>query len=66
MPIEAFHGSQVCKSPKDLAPVIEAIRAEGITSATGIAKALNERSIPTARGGKWQAVQVQRLELARR
>ena len=51
---------------KDLAPVIEAIRAEGITSATGIAKALNERGIPTSRGGKWQAVQVQRLERARR
>ena len=46
---------------EDLAPVIEAIRAQGITSATGIAKALNERRIPTARGGKWQAVQVQRL-----
>jgi DNA invertase Pin-like site-specific DNA recombinase len=46
---------------KDLAPVIEAIRAQGITSATGIAKALNERRIPTARAGKWQAVQVQRL-----
>jgi hypothetical protein len=48
----------------DLAPVIEAIRAQGITSATGIAKALNERGIPTARGGKWQAVQVQRLLMA--
>jgi hypothetical protein len=45
----------------DLAPVIEAIRAQGITSAEGIAKALNERKIPTARGGKWQAVQVLRL-----
>jgi len=51
---------------KDLAPVIEGIRAEGITSDTGIAKALNQRGIPTARGGKWQAVQVQRLERARR
>jgi DNA invertase Pin-like site-specific DNA recombinase len=49
---------------KDLAPVIEAIRAEGITSATGIAKALNERGIPSARRGKWQAVQVLRLERA--
>jgi hypothetical protein len=46
---------------KDPAPVIEAIRAEGITSATGIAKALNERGIPSARGGKWQAAQVLRL-----
>ena len=45
----------------DLMPVIDAIRAEGITSATGIAKALNERGIPTTRGGSWQAVQVQRM-----
>jgi DNA invertase Pin-like site-specific DNA recombinase len=35
---------------EDLAPVIEAIRAQGITSATGIARALNERGIPTAAG----------------
>src|SRR5436309_15661727 len=33
----------------------------GVTSMTGIASALNERGIPTARGGRWQAVQVQRL-----
>jgi hypothetical protein len=26
-----------------------------------IAKALNERRIPTTRGGRWQAVQVQRM-----
>lgn len=45
----------------DLAPLIEAIRAGGATSATAIAKALNDRGIPTARGGSWQAVQVQRL-----
>jgi DNA invertase Pin-like site-specific DNA recombinase len=47
------------------APVIEAIRAEGITSATGIAKALNERGIPTARSGKWQAVQGAEVRRAR-
>ena len=35
---------------KDLAPVVAAIRAEGITSATGIAKALNERGIPIGSG----------------
>jgi len=34
----------------DLIPVIEAIRAEGITSATGIAKVLNDRGLPTIRG----------------
>jgi DNA invertase Pin-like site-specific DNA recombinase len=45
----------------DLAPVIAAIREEGVTTATAIAKALNDRGIPTTRGGRWQAVQVQRL-----
>src|SRR6266481_4955102 len=45
----------------DLAPVIEAIRAEGVTSATGVAKALNERGIPTARRRKWHGDQVLRV-----
>jgi len=50
----------------DLLPVIEAIRAEGVNSFGGIAKALNQRGIPTARGGLWQAVQVQRAIQAAR
>ncbi|MFA6241328.1 MAG: recombinase family protein [Candidatus Hydrogenedentales bacterium] len=45
----------------DIMPIIEEIRTEGVTSANGIAKELNERCIPTARGGMWQAVTVQRL-----
>ena len=46
----------------DLAPVIASLRSEGITSATGLAKALTERGIPTARGGStWSTVQVQRV-----
>ena len=45
----------------DLLPIIEAIHAEGITSFGGIAKVLNDRGIPTARGSRWQAVQVQRV-----
>ncbi|WP_369695447.1 recombinase family protein [Jiella marina] len=45
----------------DLTPVIEDIRSEGISSMSAIAKALNERSFKTARGGQWQAVQVQRV-----
>jgi DNA invertase Pin-like site-specific DNA recombinase len=38
-----------------LAATIRAIRSEGVTSANGIAKALNERSIATPRGGVWTA-----------
>ncbi len=49
----------------DLAPVLAGLRAEGLTSATGLARALTERGIPTARGGAvWSAVQVQRVILA--
>lgn len=40
---------------------IQAIIDSGITSATAIAKALNERGIQTSKGGEWQAVQVQRV-----
>ncbi len=34
---------------------IAAIRATGVTSANGIAKALNDRHVATARGGLWTA-----------
>ena len=37
----------------DLAPIVREIQASGVTSARGIAKALNERGIPTPRGKAW-------------
>lgn len=47
---------------QDLTPILDDIRASGITSMNGIAKALSERRIPTPRGGKeWSAIQVKRL-----
>jgi DNA invertase Pin-like site-specific DNA recombinase len=47
---------------QDIRPVIDEIRAGGITSATGIARELTGREIPTPRGSsRWNAVQVQRL-----
>lgn len=46
----------------DLAPIIAAIRATGIASARGIAKALTDRGIETPRGGSaWSTTQVSRL-----
>jgi DNA invertase Pin-like site-specific DNA recombinase len=45
----------------DIAPAIRELQAAGITSLTGIAAGLNDQGIPTPRGGKWQAVQVQRV-----
>jgi hypothetical protein len=42
----------------DLAPVITELQASGATSLRAIASALNDRGIPTARGGKWFAASV--------
>jgi DNA invertase Pin-like site-specific DNA recombinase len=39
-------------------PVIREIQASGISSLRGVAKALSERGVRTARGGAWTAVQV--------
>jgi DNA invertase Pin-like site-specific DNA recombinase len=46
---------------RDIMPVIEAIRTEGITSLEGIAGELNNRGIQTARGGNWYATTVKNL-----
>jgi DNA invertase Pin-like site-specific DNA recombinase len=45
----------------DLTPTIQELQAAGCTSLRAIAAGLEERGIPAARGGKWSAVQVQRL-----
>lgn len=45
----------------DLLPVIESIKSQGAVSLRRIAAALNERGIPTARGGEWSATQVLRV-----
>jgi DNA invertase Pin-like site-specific DNA recombinase len=49
------------RAAQDLAGVIDAIKANGVSSATGIARELNRQGITTPRGGAWQAVQVQRV-----
>ncbi|WP_267421952.1 recombinase family protein [Methylobacterium sp. GC_Met_2] len=46
---------------QDLAGIIAAIRAEGAVSLRDIAEGLNQRGIPTAKGGAWAAVQVSRV-----
>ena len=44
-----------------LRDTVLAIRAQGIVSAAGLAKELNRRGMPAARGGTWQTIQAQRL-----
>jgi DNA invertase Pin-like site-specific DNA recombinase len=45
----------------DIAPIIADLKSSGAVSLQQIAAGLNERGIPTARGGNWSAVQVQRV-----
>jgi hypothetical protein len=49
------------QSSGDLAPIIGEIQASGASSLRQIAAGLNERGIPTSRGGRWRAMQVRRL-----
>lgn len=45
----------------NLAPMLDQIRTEGATTIRAIANALNERGVPTRRGGAWGPSQVQRV-----
>jgi DNA invertase Pin-like site-specific DNA recombinase len=45
----------------NLKPVLESLKAEGITSLGAIAKALNERGMLTPRGGTWHKTSVKNL-----
>jgi DNA invertase Pin-like site-specific DNA recombinase len=42
-------------------PVVDAIRGSGVTDLRGIAQALNDRGIRTARGGRWHVSNVKNL-----
>jgi Recombinase-like helix-turn-helix domain len=45
----------------NILPIVEAIRASGISTLAGIAEALNARGIRSARGGQWRISSVQNL-----
>lgn len=49
------------KHANELAPVLASLREQGITSLGATAKALNERSIRTPRGGRWHKTSVKNL-----
>jgi hypothetical protein len=56
------HKKQADARAAELAPIVAALWANGITSWYGIAKALNARGIPTATGrGVWEAREVRRV-----
>lgn len=57
----AVRSAKAAKRRDDLRPVIEDVRQNGAETLRQIAAVLNQRGIPTARGGMWSAVQVQRV-----
>jgi DNA invertase Pin-like site-specific DNA recombinase len=57
----ATRQAQVAQRASDLAPIVKELQAAGCESLRAIAAGLNERHIPTARGGEWTATQVMRL-----
>ena len=69
-PVNAAHvaalGRDVCigeanRFARAVLPTITSIRRSGIVSLRGIALALNDRGIRTARGGKWQVSNVRNV-----
>ena len=58
----AKRSASAAKRNADLYPVIAHIQAVGSTSPQKIADALNERGITAAKGGKWSAIQVRRVQ----
>jgi DNA invertase Pin-like site-specific DNA recombinase len=44
-----------------IAPVVASVRADGASSVRDIASALNDRGVPSSRGGQWGPAQVHRL-----
>jgi hypothetical protein len=42
-------------------PIIESLRASGVRALRGLALALNDRGVRTARGGRWHVSNVKNL-----
>jgi DNA invertase Pin-like site-specific DNA recombinase len=59
----AANRSHAQQFASNVLPIVESIRAAGISSLVDIAGALNARGIATARGGRWHAATVARLQL---
>ena len=58
----AVNAAQAQARAAELEPTIRELQASGVTSAYGIARALNEREMPTTRGkARWHPWQVKRV-----
>ena len=58
---EAAQSSEADRFAANVLPIVDAIRASGISSLAGVADALNARGLRSVRGGKWHISVVQNL-----
>ena len=62
--LQKARGGQIQRADQraaEILPIIDGIRAVGITTLDGIADALNKRGVATARGGQWYPSTVRRI-----
>ncbi|MBA4219816.1 MAG: resolvase [Methylobacterium sp.] len=57
----AFQSARAQARAADLEPMLRELAAAGVSSLGALARALNEKGIPTSRGGAWSPVQVSRV-----
>jgi hypothetical protein len=60
--VKVAHTSTPDERAANIAPIVKALQAAGVTSLNGIAEALNARDVLTPAGrGHWHATQVTRV-----
>jgi len=57
----AANSEKASRHAEEIRPVIEDLRAKGISTVRAVADALNARNVATAQGKRWYATSVQRL-----
>lgn len=59
--LAAWRKAHTIQKAGDLRSTVEGLQAQGITTVRGMVEALNARSVPTPRGGRWHVPSVHRL-----
>jgi DNA invertase Pin-like site-specific DNA recombinase len=57
----AVQAAEADQFAANVLPIVNSVRATGITDLRGIARALNDRGVRTARGGRWHVSNVKNV-----
>jgi hypothetical protein len=53
--------AQATEFAANILPIVESLRSAGVTDLRGLANALNQRGVRTARGGRWHVSNVRNV-----